>query len=235
VALPLSNSAEGGSDGTAATTGNTGGASGNAFDAVDASIVFDDDQVPAVADGVMAYDFGAPSATRNLSWRTASIGSVTSLWGRVYVYHSATPAEQHRIIRWYDSSTVECGRISWHTDAKVYGFDSTLVVPPASTWTITPSQVVRFEFRFVASTTVGVIEVKAFYGHSTTPIGTYTRTNVNTLSDFARVDFGNTVTAAPGQYWMDALQLNGTGYPGPVVSPPADSGGTRRMMLTGVG
>ncbi len=219
MALPATNNAEGGSDGTTVTTGNSGGASGVAWTTVDTSILYDDDEPNAIADGLLAYDHGAPAAAnKTLGWNATVIGSVTNVYGRFYMYRTTTPAEQQRVVRFFDTAGTEAGRISWHTDAKVYSFDSSLAVPPASSFTITPG-LIRFEFNIVSSTTVGVMEVKVFNGHSTTEVGTYTRTSLNTLADFAQCHFGSTVgSPTPGQFWTDAFILTTAGYPGPVSS-----------------
>lgn len=218
MALPLSNTAEGGSNGVTVTTGNSGGTSGNAWDTVSVGTGLTYDTATKMHGGV-GYAFAAPSnAIEKLEWYT-SMGSQTDIYFRFYMFRSATPSEQQRMVRWYVAhSSTEGGRISWHTDGKIYSFDSTLAVPSSSSFTITPNQWIRFEGRIFTNATTGIIEVKAFVGDNTSAIGTYTRSNVNTLTAIADIEFGNTIAASPGAFWMDDITVNATGYPGPATS-----------------
>lgn len=219
MALPLSNTCEGGTDETVVTTGNSGGASGDAFDTVSASgtstVKYD---TAAEMHGALSirHDIDGSGNVTGLSWGT-SLGSQTDFYARFYIFRSATPSNQHRLVRFADSpGGTEAGRISWHTDGKIYSFDSTLVVPPASSFTLTANQWLRWEVHLVASTTAGVIEVKAYVGDSTSEIGTYTRTGLNTLSAIGELRIGNTVTDTVGSpFWTDDFALATGGYIGP--------------------
>lgn len=100
--LTLSNSAEGGSDGTTVTTGNSGGASGDAWDVVSIgggnALTFEDSPVGANA---FVYRFnGAAAAQVFTEWDlTLRGGGLTQAWTRFYVYALSTPAAQRRLYR----------------------------------------------------------------------------------------------------------------------------------------
>src|SRR5438067_677165 len=98
VALPISNSAEGGTNGTTVTTGNSGGGSGDAFSAVNigttGAVTFDSS---ASAHGGLSYAFstGATSALANGTWSLTS-AQATVYW-RVYIRISGANASQNVI------------------------------------------------------------------------------------------------------------------------------------------
>ena len=218
MAPPISNTAEGGSNGVTVSTANSGGTSGTAWDSVSVGTGLTYDTATKMHGGV-GYAFAAPAnVIESLQW-TTSLGSQTDIYWRMYMFRSATPLEQQRIVRFFNTAGgTEGGRISWHTDGKLYSFDSTLAVPGASSFTLTANQWLRFEGRILASATVGIIEVKAYVGDNTSAIGTYTRTNVNTLTTIGEIRFGNAVAATPGAFWMDDFTVVTTGYPGPATS-----------------
>lgn len=222
MSLPLSNTCEGGSDETVVTTGNSGGASGDAFDVATASgtstIKYDTAQQMHGTTSIR-HDVDGSGSVTGLAWNTA-MGSQTDFYARFYIFRSATPANQHRLVRFLDGAGgTEAGRISWHTDGKIYSFDSTLAVPGGSSFTLTANQWLRWEIHLVASTTVGQIEVKAYVGDSTSEIGTYTRTGLNTLASIGELRIGNTITDTVGSpFWTDDFAVATGGYIGPAGS-----------------
>lgn len=215
MALPLSNTFEGGTNGVTVSTANSGGASGDAFDLVTTDDDFTYTSATKMHGTLGAGSLGDANALAGPTWHS-SLGTPINLYGRFYMFRSATPSEQQRVVRWFNSfGGTEGGRISWHTDGKVYSFDSTLAVPPSSSFTLTANQWIRFEFNIFCDGSAGIIEVKCYVGDSTTEIGTYTRTGLNTLNQIGDIRFGNQVAAIPGAWTIDDVALSGTGYLGP--------------------
>ncbi|HLM22889.1 MAG TPA: hypothetical protein VK390_15375 [Propionibacteriaceae bacterium] len=99
MVLLLSNTAEGGTDETAAIPANTGGGSGNAFDTINiasgSSVVFDNARA---AHGSMSYRLTttATPATAQCTWDT-SMGTLAQLWFRANFYLTAAPAANIRL------------------------------------------------------------------------------------------------------------------------------------------
>jgi len=223
MALPLSNTFEGGTNGSAITTGNSGGASGDAFDQISASPEYDSDVAAALADGAMCMKVPAPANIQvTVGWGTASFSPVVTLYGRFYMYRTSTPAEQQRFLRWFDATSGnEGGRFSWHTDGKVYWIDNLGGSSGSSIFTIPTSTLMRVEFAITANPVTGTAEARVFQGHSTTQVtdSPYIRSNFNTGPNSVVGDmrFGNCISASPGDSWIDGVQLNSTGFPGPAV------------------
>lgn len=234
MALPLSNTFEGGSNGVTVSTANSGGASGNAFDVVTTSDDFTYTTSTFMHGAVGATSNGDANAQAGPGWQSTSMGTPINLYGRFYMFRAATPSEQQRVVRWFNSiGGTEGGRISWHTDGKVYSFDSTLVVPPSSSFTLTANQWIRFEFNIFCDGSAGIIEVKCYVGDSTSEIGTYTRTGLNTLTQIGDIRIGSHITAIPGAWTIDDLALSDTGYIGPASSVTPVTGSVSSMAAIG--
>src|SRR5215467_10547633 len=94
----LVNSAEGGTNGTTVSTGNSGGASGNAFDALlttNATVAYDNAHAHS---GALSVKFATAGTAANwaVEW-TTSMGTLSQVWFRLYVYFTANPAAGFRI------------------------------------------------------------------------------------------------------------------------------------------
>src|SRR5215471_1655591 len=110
MALPLLNGCESGGtaggDETTVTAANSGDPAGNAFD-----------DVTIGASGVLKYDTArsahgtysirceqpGTATTTRMRWST-SLGTVTELWGRCYIYQTAFPTSSWQPIRINDSA-----------------------------------------------------------------------------------------------------------------------------------
>src|SRR5436190_21171956 len=101
----LSNSAEGGTNGTAVTTGNSGGGSGDAFNTstgVNGTRVFDNTQS---AHGSLSYKLiNAVNTTNILAWTGISLAG-TEVWWRVYVRFPSFTAEQVRRLSGFSAAS----------------------------------------------------------------------------------------------------------------------------------
>lgn len=231
MALPLTNSAEGGSDETTVTTGNSGGTSGNAWDVVTTStgsIVYDNARA---AHGAFSYRFtnGSPATVMGVRWST-SIGSFTEIWGRLYCYFTAIPTLGNQLVRINQSDSTRLATIlpGVAADKKLYVATNLAGGQSSGSIDIAVNQWVRIEFHFIANASTGMIEAKLFNNaDSATVTETVTRSGFNTGSAGAHVDFGYGVSANAGEIiWLDDLQVNGTGYPGPAqqtLLPDADT------------
>lgn len=230
MAIPLNNTFEGGSDETTVTTGNSGGSSGDAF----GSVVIDSangvkfDNAKA-AHGTYSVRMDIATANRTaVSWQSAQVGSIFECWGRCYYWNAAAPTVGLRLVSMYQAGALKAGLI--HTSGGLLrvsdsasASNDTVAAIPTSAWT-------RIEFHVIASATVGQIEARIYSADSTTAITNGTVSSPATRNTGTAIDevaFGNTTFNTQAvTMWMDDLQVNGTGWPGPASAqtllPDAD-------------
>lgn len=227
MALPLANTFEGGTDETTVTTGNSGGASGDAFDVVTitaGALVFD---TARAAHGGLSARVDVVSNLANVEWRAASTGGDwTQVWGRVYVYFTANPANTIRLVGIFNSAGTRMADVSVQSGGFLRVSDSAFTSDD-SVGTILLNQWTRIEFTVLHSATVGVIEAKIFSADALTPITNGTVTSPatrNTGTGAQRASFGQAISnVQTTTFWMDSIQINSTGYPGPLLSRLTDT------------
>lgn len=235
MALPLSNNFETGlADETGITIANSDdGSAGNAFDDIffggAGTGVFD---TARAAHGTLSArltpDTAAPVILR---WEAASHGSVTTQYGRVYLYRTAAPVtNHHRVIEPFNASGSANGAVLVTSGQKLRVFDANFSTPADSTTNFPLNEWVRIEWKLVCHATTGSIEAKMFQYDSTTALETISLTNTNTLSEVSRCYIGQTTSESigAGAFWLDDIVVNSTGYPGPVAT-------TKHFALLGVG
>lgn len=221
------NSAEGGTSGTGVTTGNSGGASGTAFDQVttSTSCTMTFDSTNGGAHGSMAYKSltGATAGEAYVMWTTSLVSAATAtIYVRAYLYLTANPGTQTRLVRWLSVSTVR-GSIQINTSGKLVTTDSSGTTVATMTNAIPLNQWVRVEGFCTGDAAAGVLECKLFTTlDSTTPLETISNSTLNTGGTIDRVRLGQTGTGVANiTYWMDDLGASDAGYLGPVVTAPA--------------
>jgi hypothetical protein len=215
VPLPQENSAEGGTPTDTVSTANSGGASGDAFSdltiGAGGALIYDNAQaIDTVA--IKYTQAGTPSFTR-FGWAT---GSITEIYGRVYIYRTAFPTGTGAQFAWLDlSGTGSCAWFDINTtgNVRVWDADNGSATMTAAieldAWN-------RIEYHIVCNATTGSVEAKLFSGHSATEVETATRTGVNTRAGATHMFHGEGwVQDANGVCWFDDMLINGTGYPGP--------------------
>ena len=223
MALPLRNSFETAlADETAITTGNSDdGSAGNAFDTVTlggGTIVFDTAQFAHGDLSARLISAGSPAAMY-FGWESASVGTVTEIWGRAYIYRTAHPSGNQWPIYFADSAAARAGIIYWGNDGSFFVFNSSLGTSDQGEddWQLNVWN--RIEWHLVSSTTVGSLEAKLYEGDSTTVRATASISNTNTLANLQRVYFGDvSAGTATSTTWFDDVVVNAGGYPGPAPS-----------------
>lgn len=222
----LSNTFEGGSNGTTITTGNSGGVSGDAFNLINidapgsgGAITFDNTHVHS---GSLAAKFLTPSVSgfEYVEWDPAA---ATNFFGRFYIY----PAQSFIGGDWiFDggSGGADKAVIAMDGSDRVTIVDASITVKATSTSSMTINAWNRIEFHVVCSTTVGTMEVKMFWGANcdgTTPDETLNASSLNTGASinqhlFGMIDTGGHNNASA---WFDDVVMNASAYPGPAVIP----------------
>jgi hypothetical protein len=232
----LTNNAEGGADGVTVTTGNSGGASGNAWDAVTigtgATVTYDNDHAHG---GSLAYKFLSGSTRTDVNWTSASVGTETEVWGRLYLWLVANPAAELALLR-VRSGASQCARLALTTSGTIVIRNAANGVAGTQTNAVATGQWVRVEFRVLASTTVGQIDVRLYNSaESATPTESTALTGLVLTASLNEINWGPVGGTAGETYWLDDLVLNDTGFPGPTAGPSGTGTITGAGSLTSTG
>lgn len=223
MALPLANGADGGTDGTLVSSANSGGASGDPFDVVATGTIMRY-AVDQSAHGGMAYRIpqGATFATGNLEW-TASIGGAqATLWGRAYYrFSSVAPSANMNLIRWASGGT-NCANLRINTTGTIQFTNASGVAAGTASAALSADTWYRIEYTISFSTTAGSGTANIYLLDDTTPVTSTTCSGQNFATASATtVRTGNIAAGATNMTtWIDDVQVNNTGFPGPVAAPP---------------
>lgn len=216
---------EGGSNGANVAAGSGAGTGDTNFDAIfntSATNIYDNAHA---AHGTLANKIAtaATSTSSYVSW-TTSIGTQTTVWIRTYLFFTAAPAVQHRVVNFVGAAASR-GNVLATTAGKLIFTNSgggtvlTSLAFPTNAW-------FRLEAMFTGSATVGQWEYKIWYTPDSagTPDDTQTSAaNLNTggTVDTYRFGFGSAVANA-GPYWQDDVGVSTAAYIGPVPGAPAN-------------
>lgn len=186
------------------------------------------DQVTIGGSGTITFDstharaktaikvVGDAAANNFFGW-VASLGTQGTIYGRLYCYFTGNPAANTSLVR-PRNGTNQVARILVDTTGNIELRNAANGALGTSTNTISTGQFVRIEFKVIALAVGGTVEVKLYNSpDSTTATETLTATGAALLNDVTDCLFG--VVAGPtGSVWFDDLNVNTTGYPGPVAS-----------------
>ena len=161
---------------------------------------------------------GGGTQQSELSW-TTSLGTQTTVYGRLYLFIASNPSAQISLVKFALTGAAH-GYLSLNSSGQLIVLNSSAVVAATMTTAITTNAWVRVEFEFVNSTGASAATVKLLIrGNSTTVTQTITLaagavTFGNTVNQF---QFGQSSSGGflAATYWLDSLNLNTTGFPGP--------------------
>jgi hypothetical protein len=228
LALPLANTFETAlADGTTITTGNSDdGTAGAAFDAVSigssAAAIFSTTQKAHGSLSGRVTQAAVTPVTTQLKWNTA-FGTQTNWYGRTYVRWPALPggASRHVFLQfWSIGAGAYRGSIWLGSDGFIRVEDSAGATTAGST-SISTDTWYRVEWHWIGGTSSdGTLEAKVFAADATSPLETWSRTNVTMGASADEVSFQMTTESlASFQVYFDSLQINATAYPGPLTNP----------------
>lgn len=227
MALPLSNTGEGGSNTTTVSTANSGGTSGNAYDGVTigagATVTFSTTQA---AHGTLGYavGIGATFATSYMAWTTTSFGTIsTTIYFRFYLYLPAAAATAAYPFQFVTTNTRGPG-LRVNTSRALQWANGTTAVGTASTNLIPTGQWVRIEGQILPSTTVmaGSAKIYSPLDSTTDPGAAGTASCSAVAGNMASVNGVRIGWQSDGPVsattYFDDINVNTTGLPGPAVS-----------------
>ena len=220
----LTNSFEGGTNGTGligGAGGNTGGASGNFVDAVvtgvSTTIQFSNAQA---AHGTLSCAVASPTGNSGWFGWSTSLGSVTKLYGRVYLYFSSLPSATIKLIACEDTGSGIAFEIGVNSSGNWIAYDSNQSVLYTSTSVISSATWVRFEWNLVSGQGNGQVTVRYYATKdSVTATESYVSgSNLQLLTACSIVFFGVIGGGTLPTTYFDDIGVSTTGYFGPIGS-----------------
>jgi hypothetical protein len=209
--------------GTTISNANSGGVSGNALDTVSigAGSVLASDSAHA-AHGGLSLQCSSAAATFSFGYWGTSLGAgQPQVWFRIYLYVTAQPAANNRVVTFWNTTSAGtlCGAVLTNTAQKIImqNSGSTTILTSANTYPL--NQWFRVEGFLLASATVGQLEFKLFNGlDDPSVLETQTSTALqNTGASVGSIGWGisNSPASAVGPLWLDDFGASTTGYLGP--------------------
>jgi hypothetical protein len=222
VAPPLSNNFEGGVIGNTIATTDTG--SGDAWNTVtigaSSTCTYDN----AHARGLAAMKIVQPATAVATFVNWTGLGAITtSVWGRVYCYLTALPANTVGPCAIRSSANASSGHVLLNTSGNVVAENAAFSVVSTGTKVVPLNEFFRIEWRIISSTTVGEIEWKLFSSVSpgdgadgVTPTETINTTGLVLAANTGRTDFGTPFAGNANQtQWFDDIAVSSTDWLGP--------------------
>lgn len=238
--LPVSNTAEGGSDTTVVSAANSGGASGTAFDSVtnpSSIMTFSSTQEHA---GSLALRTAQPGVAVSTYGVWNGWGSLTtSIYTRLYFYVSAVNVA-NLILGWRSNTDAAAGYMGINATGKIVMQNAAGTAVSTSTTTISANTWYRLETRIQASTTVGQVEWRLYTGANldgtTTTEAPAAVTNAVLTANIAGVRIGPAGITSGGAAtnitgYLDDIGINNTTW----LGPSAATASSRFLGLLGVG
>jgi hypothetical protein len=208
-----------GTSGTTITTGNSAGTGENAFDAV--TITGGGAAVYSATQSThspLSGSFSTVAAgTAFVQWGT-SLGAQGTVYGRAYVYLTGAPASNDNIISFANSGTFGGGIMV--TTGLVLQLQSATFTQ-VGTQVLPVNQWIRLEWKIVAGAAGAASATVNYYSSQDSATITSTTTDVTnqygSAASINQVNFGWTTSHAsqPVTYHAN-LNVNNTGYPGPI-------------------
>ncbi|MER6892029.1 hypothetical protein, partial [Streptomyces halstedii] len=238
--MQLVNGADGGTQGLTVTPANSGGASGNAWNAVAGTpnIVYDG----AHARGALAYklDVAAATTPHQVVWTSASMGAVTQLYGRLYLWTAAHPVTNRLGLVRFMNGASQAARLILQTDGTLQLTDAGNAAELNTTTPIATGQWVRVEWRVVFVATGAAVEVRLFNDADSTvatQVVSGTASGIGAACDSVQIGAYLNGLASSWTAWLDSIELNDTGFPGPLPDDEPEGTGaiTGAVTLAGSG
>lgn len=216
----LDNTAEGGTNTTTVTTGNSGGASGNAWDsvAVGGALTYDNTH----SRGALAYKVVGDTVNPTYMTWTTALGTAAEVWGRVYLYLTAAPSAATGLVR-IRVGGVQTMRIQLATagagQLEIRKNSGNTLVGTVATACAT-NQWIRFEYHLLAVTSGAQLEVRLYNtADSATATDQFSSTgDTLTSANVDEVSVGHHNASAASTIWVDDIDVNTVGWPGPSVT-----------------
>jgi hypothetical protein len=170
------------------------------------------------------YTMGTTVGAAYDSW-TTKLGTITSTFGRFYFRVTSLPTTTARIFKFLSGTTV-CCEFVLQSGTNQVGLKNTAGTDTGTgaAGAIVVNTVYRIEFSVTFSTTAGTATWKKYLGDSLTTTGADgTASAANFGAASANVVQHGVVSGylASQSLWMAGINLNATGFPGPLAATAA--------------
>jgi hypothetical protein len=170
------------------------------------------------------YTMGTTVGAAYDSW-TTKLGTITSTFGRFYFRVTSLPTTTARIFKFLSGTTV-CCELVLQSGTNQVGLKNTAGTDTGTgaAGAIAINTVYRIEFSVTFSTTAGTATWKKYLGNSLTTTGADgTASAANFGAASANVVQHGVVSGylASQSLWMGGINLNATGFPGPLAGTAA--------------
>lgn len=215
----LTNSNEGGSNGTTITTGNSGGASGNAWDSIlftAGTCAYDNAQA---SHGTLAANHATAgtAASIQLQWE-ASTGNPARMFGRYYYRYTSTTLtlDLHRV---RSSSSNQVARLSVASSTgflQLRNGANTVVATSSAALSTNTWYRIEWDFRPGSVTNTAVL----YLGDSVVALETLSASSTYSAdADIGQFHLGNLSSqASVGSRWFDDIAVTDVGWLGPAAA-----------------
>jgi len=213
--LPLSNTFEGGTDGTLISVGNSGGLSGDAFSSVTGTLP-KFTNVQAVH-GPLAMRVVDATTNQQVIW--SGLGSVTApVFVRFYAFYAAAPTTQHSwVFRARDNADAAAGWLNFGNDGLFHGADASINIYNGPAYSV--NKWIRGEAKFTPGTgTSGALEYRLFNSpEAISPSGGNTIPSINMGANISAVQFGpvDLFPTTPFTVYLDDIAVSTADWIGP--------------------
>jgi hypothetical protein len=215
VRVELNNNAEGGANGVTVSAANSGAASGNAWDATVGTPTITYDNTHSL--GNLAYKVVAGGSAQQMAWTSASHGTQAETWGRIYLWSDGHPSSVTGIARFMSGGS-QAARLRYESTGLLTISDSGNSPEFSTAGAIPTGQWIRLEWHIQFVATNATVELRTFNSpDSTTPTESLSVANAAGIgANCDRLEFGS-FNASTWTGWMDGLNVNSIGFPGPVT------------------
>lgn len=213
--MELNNGAEGGSHGVTVSAANSGGASGDAFNSTVGTPAITFDNTHAL--GTLAYRVAPTTSAQQVVWSSASLGTQSELWARVYIWSGGAPSAANGLLRFTVGGS-QTARLSYESTGVMVFRDAGNAAEITGTVAITTGQWVRVEVHAIFTPATGTTEIRLYNNaDSTTASETLSSGTANLATNCDTVQIGSFNNVTQSAFWLDGLQVNNTGWPGPIT------------------
>jgi fibronectin type 3 domain-containing protein len=214
--LLLSNSFDGGTNGTAVTAANSGGASGNALNAVSCTSGTVTYSNASTAHGTESALLAPTTALCYMQWSKA-ITATSEAYGRAYVKFAANPTAAFVLMKPTDASFGRDVQVNLSKTGKLSILDANGTTQSTFTNSVPLNSWVRLEWHLISAAS-GTFELRMYAGDSTTPIESHVVTGVNTGTTIGAYQIGALSPVSGGlgtTIGIDDLGFGSGGWLGP--------------------
>lgn len=220
MVAPCLNTFEGITDGTTVDVNNSGGLCGDPFNVTSSgsgsTLIADSTHAAHGSRGLKVATSATPYSPF-VAWTETRLGKLKTSWVRFYLFITANPAANHRVMTFIGGGTAR-GGVLVTTTGKLRSVDAAGATIQNTATSIALNQWIRVEVMLTGDASTGQVIVQLYNSpEATTPTETITSAaSFNTGGDVDAWRFGLSASqASVGPYWIDDPNVSADGWIGP--------------------